>query len=145
MARPISAAGGTMKRVLGKYGDATKYFAAEDGRHFVGFRQDADNLKEHVRHLNDKVNGASSIGNKNGWRYAGSIPIQLVSDWCARNGYTINDFACDHDNAKKKFMAWFRAEYPKLTAQVTPLRPNIIVPATYKARKNALVEGGCDS
>lgn len=131
-----------MKRALANYNGLIKYFGHEDGKQYVGHVQSADDLLKHVKYLNDKVNGAPARTNINKWRYAGSIPTQLIVSWCSSNGYTFNDFACNTDNAKKKFMAWFTTEYPKLTAKPgASAMPKIVVPLSYKPRKNAAVEG----
>lgn len=131
-----------MKRVLAQHGELTKYFGHENGKQYIGFKQDADQLLDHVRFLNDKVNGAASRTNINKWRYKGTIPTQLVVNWCTQNGYTFNDFACNTDNAKTKFLKWFQSEYPKLLpAQHAAATPKIIVPSTYQPRKNAAAEG----
>ena len=95
------------RRVTGQVGDVQKYLAHEDGKLYRGMRQDMTEAIRRVRYLDDKVNGASSKDNRAGWKYAGSVPVVVLTDWLSKNGYTWPAFATNEDGCKDKFLRWF--------------------------------------
>jgi hypothetical protein len=117
-------------------GDIKKTFASEDGKHYRGMRQDIDPIIQHVRDQNEWINGAAKAGNRNNWRYQGTIPMTVLVDWLQQHGYTIDEFArADRNDVygpKYKFLKYFKTrEFSKLhTDHVTTKRESnqIVVP-----------------
>lgn len=132
-----------MKRIVAQHGsDLTQYFGAEDGKHYRGFYQRAKPLLDHARRMNDVVNTAPAAGNKNGWKYAGSVAISTVIEWCKRTGCTFDQWARNEGGIKDKFMVWYRSEFSKMMpSQGASARPSIVVPQTYRVRtQNAVTD-----
>lgn len=102
----------TKERLTRKVGNYTRGFASEDGRNFRTEHQDLTPVKKHVEFLQAKVNEAPTVGNKNGWHFAGSIPTVVLTDWLNKHQLNMNDFATNRDDTKTKFMAYLRSEMP---------------------------------
>lgn len=126
-----------MKRLVGQVGDVTKWFAHEDGVHYRGLTHELGPVMERARFLSAKVNEAPARGNRNNWRYAGTVPISVITDWCWKNRIGFDQWARNEDGAKDKFLRWFQSEFSKLTAknyQGARARPGIVVPSAYRGR-----------
>jgi len=96
-------------------GEYTRRVVSEDGKNYRHERQDMDPVIEHVKFLGEKVNKAPKAGNRNGWHYAGSIPITVVTDWChniAHIGY--DAFARNEFGERQLFLKYFKANFSKL-------------------------------
>jgi hypothetical protein len=126
-----------MKLITRNFGDAFRYFGAEDGRHYRGIWQGHAALKAHIRFLNDKVNGAPASGNRNRWGYAGSIPMSLLTAWLWRTRTPMDVWARNEGGAKDQFKLWLRREHPHLLPKPgAAARPQIVVPLTYRKRND---------
>lgn len=103
-------------RTIKAYSDLRTWFASEEGKEYRGMSQDLSPVFQHVRQMDDKVNGAPSAGNK-GWKYAGSVPMSVMVDWLGKNHYTFDQWARNEDGAKDKFKKYIRSrEFHKLFA-----------------------------
>lgn len=130
----------TMKRITRFRGDLATYFGAEDDKHYRGVYQDMTPVLEHVRHMTHKVNEAPAAGNRNGWRYGGSIPLSVLTDWCHKRGVTFDMYARNEGGLKDEFKRYLKAEFSKfLAAHHTGARarPTIAVPSVYRSRRVA--------
>lgn len=106
------------RRVTGGGHGVVKWHASEDGKHYRGHSQDMQPVFDHVRHMDDKVNSAPKSANRNGWRYAGSIPTAVLIDWMNKNGVQFDQFARNEGGVKDKFKKWlFSRENHKLLAR----------------------------
>ena len=98
-------------------GGLQTWVATEDGKHYRGAVQDVDLIAKHVRHMNDKINGASAKENPNGWRFVASIPKTVLWDWLLANHYTMHHYAVNEDGCKDKFLKHLEGRgYSKLRA-----------------------------
>ena len=105
------------KRKTGGHSGIDRWIAHEDGEMYRGQTQDIDSVIKHVRHMDDVVNGAPKSGNRNDWKYAGSIPISVLTDWLKENHYTWPQYATNEDGAKDKFKKLLKTrEFHKLRA-----------------------------
>ena len=125
-----------MKRIVAQHGsDLVQYFGSEDGKHYRGFYQRAEPLLAHAKRLNDTVNTAPVVGNPNGWKYAGSVAIGTVIDWCKRTGCTFDQWARNEGGIKDQFLRWYKSEFSKMMpTQGASARPSIVVPQSYRVR-----------
>ena len=124
-----------MKRVLRRKGDTTIYFGSEDGKHYRGHYQPHEPLKKHIERNHQIVNEAPASGNRNGWRYAGSVPMTVLWEWLQKTKTPMDVWARNEGGAKDKFIAWLKAEYPALFPKAgAQARPQIAVPTTYTVR-----------
>ena len=128
-------------RPVGFSGDVRRVLHAEDGVAYRGFHQDHAGIKRHVEFLDHKVNGAPTRGNPNRWAYAGSIPMVLLMDWLKARAIPFDVYARNEDDTRVRFIEWLKATHPKLMPRAgAEARPCVVVPLTYKARKNAEIE-----
>lgn len=112
--------------------DIQKHFVSEGGECYRRYRQDETAIKNHVRFLRDKVNDAPRSGNRNDWRYVGSMTWGHVMTFLEEQGkrdgvyYDASHFAANVNGIKDEFKKrWFasrelsqlRADHK--TAQVT--------------------------
>jgi len=111
-------------RPVRSVGEYFRGFATEDGKNYRVERQEMAPVLKHVRYLDHKVNSAPKRGNKSDWRYQGSIPMNILTDWLRQRGLTMDVWARDEDRIKAKFMAYLRREHPHFLAQTK----NLIVP-----------------
>jgi|LWDU01.1.fsa_nt_gi hypothetical protein len=105
-------------------GEYFRGFASEGGKHYRTESQEMDPVLAHVRYLDQKTNSAPKRGNPNDWRYQGSIPLTILTDWLRRRSLTMDVWARDEDNIKSKFMAYLRSEHPHFLAH----KKKLIVP-----------------
>ena len=105
------------KRVTRVSGEFHRTFQTEDGVHYRGEHQEMDPVLAHVRYLDEKVNGAPKPGNKNDWRYFGSIPVTVLTDWCSEVGIGLDAYARNQFGEKQKFMDHLKAEMPVFLAR----------------------------
>ncbi len=118
-------------------GDVRRTFASEDGKHYRHTRQEMDGVIKRVERLREQVNEAPKATNRNGWHYAGSVPMTVITDWLQKNGYTWPQFATNEDNAKVKFMAYFKSrDFAKLhTEHITTKRESSSVVVTRDVKR----------
>ena len=114
------------ERSLGGWGGTRKSFISEDGKHYRKYSTNMDPIMDRVAYLNEKVNGASRVTNKQGYHYMGSVPITFITDWLNKHGYTFHDFAINAGGekgrtdpngpgVKDKFMKYFMSrDFSKL-------------------------------
>ena len=95
------------RRLVKQSGEYVQSFASEDGKNYRIETQEMDPVIEHVKFLDEKVNGAPRPGNTNNMHYIGSPPWTVVIDWCKNNGYSIEQFARNEDRCSDKFKKWF--------------------------------------
>ena len=117
------------RRYVKGAGDYLRTFSSEDGAHYRVESQDLTPAIRRVQEIRDLQATATRASNPNEWRHVGSVPITVVVDWCQRNGYTFDQFARDEDNAKKKFLAYFKTrEFSKLhNEHITTKRKSSVV------------------
>ena len=101
------------KRLLQNYGSLKSFFASEDGRHYRQDRQELKPVFDYVKQRHETINEQGD----GRWRSVGTIPMTVLMEWLQENHYTIDQWARNEDNAKKKFIKHIRSrEYHKLFA-----------------------------
>lgn len=119
-------------RPLSVHSDLAVTHSEEDGVAYTGYHQDISASIKHVNKIRDMHSFATKQSNPNEWRHMGTVPIALISDWCARNHYTFSQWARNEDRAKDKFLKYYASrEFSKLhNMHVTTKRESsqIVVP-----------------
>lgn len=134
-------------RILGHWDGLTKRFASEDGKHYRSWRQDMDPVIKHVER-NRAMSNASTTKTRSGLKYAGSVPIAMIVDWCNRNGYTFDQWARNEDKAKDKWKKHFMSrDFSKLHGNhiTTKRESSSIVVPEFIRRKNENLRRAEDS
>ncbi len=104
------------KRLTKAVGEYWRTFSSEDGVNYRGEHQEMDPVLAHVKYLDDKVNQAPKPGNKNDWRYLGSIPETILHDWCRMTGIGVDAWARDQFGEKREFIRYLQANFPVFLA-----------------------------
>lgn len=111
MSKPI-------RRKTGGHSGLSRYIAHEDGKMYRGMAQDLSPIFKHVRQMDDAINGASKRDNPNQWRYAGSIPLSVLTDWLSKHNATWHQYATNEGGLKDKFKKHINSrEFHKLRAK----------------------------
>ena len=100
-------------RLVKAGGGSSQTFSYEDGKTYRGYHLDTEAAKSHVKYKEDQAQYY-----KKDWRYAGSIPMELLVKYQHQlpqdeRADFWSDFATDKD-VKAKFLTWFKANYPEL-------------------------------
>jgi hypothetical protein len=102
-----------LTKVLGEY---ARGVVSEDGVNYRHERQNMNPVIQHVKFLQEKVNGAPKAGNTNDMRYVGSIPLTVLTDWCTKVGVGMDAYARNQFGEKDKFLSYLRSEFPVFLA-----------------------------
>lgn len=117
------------KKVISDDGNLKRTFETEDGVNYRRWSQNFDPIIERVERLKAKVNEATRAENRQGYKYLGSVPLTLITDWLSKHGYSWHDFAINAGGekgktdpagpgVKDKFMKYFMSrDFAKLHTQ----------------------------
>ena len=99
------------EKIIRSQGDTTvKLHTQRDGAgnitHFRHTVQEMRPVIDHVK-LHKEINEAPKKGNPNGWRYIGSIPMEILMDYLREHRITVDQFARNENDCKTKFKKWF--------------------------------------
>jgi hypothetical protein len=127
------------KRVTGGAGDYLRSFSTEDGNHYRGFHQNFDPAIRRVEMIREARARLTKANNPYDRQYIGSVPVTLILDWCAKNGFTYDQFARREGDIRQRFMRYYLSrDFSKLHTQHTTTRresSRIVVP-NYIGRKH---------
>lgn len=134
------------QRPLGHALDIEKTFHHEDGKSYRRIRSDEKAIKNHVRFLNEKVNEAPRSGNRNDWRYVGSMTWQHITEFLEEQGrrdgvfYDFSHFATNTNGIKDIFREKVMPQYTALQGDVKTA--TVSVPADIMRQASNVVIGG---
>lgn len=83
--------------------DLVRFFAHEDGVHYRGHTQNLDPALDRVKRLNE-INERPT---KNGWRYGGSIPVVMLTEWLNKTKHRMDEFARSRE-LRQEFIRWMQ-------------------------------------
>lgn len=130
---------------------ATTY-SEEDGKTFIGHHIELDTHIKRVSQMREIRDMATRASNPNGWELAARVPIPVITNWLAANGFTLPQFARNEggirgkaypeskSGVKDKFMAFFLSsrDFTKLNNEhLTNKRESsqIVLPDNYVGSK----------
>ena len=90
------------ERILKDYGNTVTGFKSEDGKHYRTTHSDFSDVVEHVKNMNEQVNGASRATNRQGYKHIGTIPLPILEQWLFERNYTMHEFAINAGGEKGK-------------------------------------------
>lgn len=99
-----------LTRVVGEY---QRGVLSQDGLNYRHERQEMSPVIDHVKFLNDKVNDAPRVGNRNDWHYVGSIPWTIAQEFLKKElpehlwPFMWERLARNTDGIKDRLRDWF--------------------------------------